>query len=109
MEERRFSRRYPVLLKARVIIAGTQQSYEGKVTDISFSGVRFLCNETIDKDQQLELTISIEEQEITLKTVVVWAAKLDGLEGMQHGMQVVGVAFVGDCKKLEAFFKKIQG
>ncbi|MCK4994270.1 MAG: PilZ domain-containing protein [Candidatus Omnitrophica bacterium] len=109
MQERRSSRRYPVLLEARVTIVGTQQSYEGKVTDIGFTGVRFVCNEKIEKDQKLELILSIEEQDITLKAVVVWAAKLEDLEGIQHGMQVVGVAFVGDSKKLEKFFKNIQG
>ena len=109
MEERRSSRRYPVLLKARAVAADTQQSYDGKVTDISFSGLRFVCNEKIEEGQKLEVMIEIEDQNVTLKAVVVWAAKLENLEGIQHGMQVVGVAFVGDCKKLEQFFKKIQG
>ena len=109
MEERRSLCRYPVSLKARAVIADTQQAYEGKVTDISFSGVRFVCGEKIEKDQRLELMLSIEEQDITLKAVVIWSSQLDELEAIQHGMQVVGVAFVGDCKKLEAFFKKIQG
>ena len=109
MKERRASRRYPVSLKARAIIVGTQQSYEGKVTDISFSGVRFVCREQIEKDQQLELILSIEEQDVTLKSVVIWSGKLEDLEGIQHGMKVIGVAFVGDRKQLENFFKKIQG
>ena len=109
MQERRSSRRYPVSLKARAIIVDTQQAYEGKVTDISFSGVRFVCSEKIKKDQQLELMLTIEGQDITLKAVVVWSANLEYLEGIQHGMQVFGVAFVGDCKKLEKFFKEIQG
>lgn len=108
MEERRSSRRYPVLLKARAINEATQKAYEGKVTDISFTGVRFVCNEQIEKDAKLELVLSVEDQDITLKAVVVWSAKLEDLEGIQHGMQVVGVAFVGDCKKLEAFFKTIK-
>ena len=109
MQERRSSRRYSVSLKARAIIAGTQQSYDGKVTDINFSGVRFVCSEKIEKDQQVELILSIEEQDITLKAVVVWSARLEDLEGIQHGMKVIGVVFVGDTKQLEKFFKKIQG
>ncbi|MFH1063123.1 MAG: PilZ domain-containing protein [Candidatus Omnitrophota bacterium] len=109
MKERRSSRRYKVSLKARAIIVGTQQSYQGTVTDISFSGVRFVCGKTIEKDQQLEVILSVEEQEITLKAVVVWTDILADLEGIQHGMKVVGVAFVGDSKQLEKFFKKIQG
>ncbi|MBU1043582.1 MAG: PilZ domain-containing protein [Candidatus Omnitrophica bacterium] len=109
MQERRSSRRYAVVLEAKAIILGTEQVYEGKVTDISFSGVRFVCSEKIEKDQQLELTLVIEEQEVTLKAVVVWAEHLEPLAGIQHGMKVVGVAFVGDCKQLEKFFQKIQG
>jgi PilZ domain len=109
MQERRSSRRYPVSLKASAVIVGTQQAYSGKVTDISFSGVRFVCSEKIEKDQQLELTLEIEAQNVTLKAVVVWVDQLENLPGIQHGMKVVGVAFVGDCKQLEKFFKKIQG
>ena len=109
MEERRSSRRYPVLLTARAVTADTKQAYEGKVTDISFSGLRFVCNEKIEKGRQLEVMLEIEDQNVTLKAVVVWAAKLENLDGIQHGMQVVGVAFVGDSKKLEKFFKNIQG
>ncbi len=108
MQERRSSRRYVVELKASAIIADTQKTYEGKVTDISFSGVRFVCSDKIEKDQQLELTLAVEGQDVTLKAVVVWADHMEPLEGIQHGMKVVGAAFVGDGKQLEKFFQKIQ-
>lgn len=108
MEERRAYPRYPVSLQARAIIEDTQKSYKGRVTDISFSGVRFVCEEKIAEGQKLELILFIEDQEVTLKAMVVWAKRLENLEGIQHGMQVFGVAFEGDRKQLENFFKKIQ-
>jgi len=108
MQERRSSRRYSVELKASAIIAATQQTYEGKVTDISFSGLRFVCSDKIEKEHQLEITLAIEKQDVTLQAVVAWSDHLEPLEGVQHGMKVVGVSFVGDSKQLEKFFQKIQ-
>ena len=109
MQERRAHRRYKVSLSARAAVAGTQQIYEGTVTDISFSGVRFVCEQQIAPGEKLDLTLSIELQDVTLNAVVVWSDRLEDLEGIQHGMKVVGVAIVGDRKQLEAYFKKIQG
>ena len=108
MEERRAYPRYPVLLKAKAVVEDNQKTYEGKVTDISFSGVRFVCEEKIIEGQKLQLILTIEDQDVTLKSVVVWAKKLENLDGIQHGMQVFGVAFEGDRKQLENFFKKIE-
>jgi hypothetical protein len=108
MQERRASRRFPVSLKATATLQDTQKTYEGKVTDISFSGVRFVCAEEIAKDQNIELHLFIEDEDVKLRAVVVWASELEGLEDFQHGMKVVGVAFVGDSKKLDEFFKKIK-
>ena len=96
MEERRSSRRYSVSLPAKAVIAATKQVCQGMVTDISFSGVRFVCEENIEKDQQLDVTFFIEEQELTLKARVVWSASLDDPKNVNHGLQVVGVVFDGD-------------
>ncbi|MCP4648468.1 MAG: PilZ domain-containing protein [PVC group bacterium] len=106
MEERRSARRYPVSLPARAIIAETQEACEGVVTDISFAGVRFVYDKQIDENQQLDITFSIDEQNITLKAVVACLGCLENAEKIQHGLKITGVAFDGDRKLLESFFQK---
>ena len=106
MQERRKARRYPVSLKA--LASGEGKTYEGKVTDISFSGVRFVCVDKIEEGQKLELTLFIEQEQVKLDSVVVWAAELEGLEDVQHGMKVSGVVFVSDSKKLDEFFSRFK-
>jgi len=106
--ERRSLRRYSVVLAAEAVLNGRLQRYQGVVTDISFSGGRFVCGETIKKNQKLGLILIIEDQEVALKAMVVRAKVLENLEGVQHGMKVFGVAFEGNRKKLGEFFRKIQ-
>ncbi|MCP4648469.1 MAG: PilZ domain-containing protein [PVC group bacterium] len=109
MEERREHCRYPVALPAKVIIFGTQEACEGIVTDISFSGVRFVYDEKINEGQALELVVSIDGQDVKMKAVVVWSARLEGQIKVQHGVKITGVDFDGDRLRLELFFKKFQG
>ncbi len=107
-DERRQYRRYGVSLEALAVV-DTTTTYKGKVTDISFSGVRFVCDDAkIDKDQRLDLILKIENQDVTLQAVVVWSGQVENLEGVQHGMKVVGVKFVGDRKQLEKFFTRFS-
>ncbi|MFH2137313.1 MAG: PilZ domain-containing protein [Candidatus Omnitrophota bacterium] len=108
MQERRGCRRYSVSFPAKAIITDTQQVFEGTVTDISFSGVRFICGQNIEDDRQLEVTLSIEDQELTLKARVIWSASFNDPNKVNHGLKVIGVMFDGDRKVLEDFFKKIQ-
>lgn len=109
MEERRGCRRYPVSLPARAIIDSTQLVCEGMVTDISFSGIRFVCSENIANDEHLAIRFEIEGQDINLKAVVVWSALMNDPDDVNHGLKIIGVVVEGDRKVLENFFKKFQG
>ena len=108
MQERRSSRRYPVVLAAEAVLNNGLQRYQGVVTDISFSGVRFLSGQRIDKDQQLELAFSIEDQDIKLNAVVTRLAQEENSMPIQHGLKITGVVFEGDRKRLEKFFQGLQ-